>query len=333
MSVVTLAHGAGGTETRELIETIFAKRLGNEFLSEAEDAALIPAEKYAISTDGFTVSPIIFAGGDIGKLAVAGSCNDVAMKGAKPKYLTASFILEEGLELSILESIITSFAAELKRNQTLLISADTKVVPKSSGVGGVLITTTALGVVKREPLGAKNLRVGDSIIASGTVGDHGAAIFAARGGIELAGDLKSDCASLWELVAALFDANLPIVCMRDATRGGLAAVSNEWAAAANLAITLRETAISVKREVLGACELLGFEPYALANEGMMIVAVRGEKEAARAVEILQQFETGKNAAIIGTVGGKYSGKVVLQTPHGTARFLEMPMGELLPRIC
>ncbi|GHV59939.1 hypothetical protein FACS1894103_4370 [Campylobacterota bacterium] len=181
MKFITLAHGAGGSETRELIDEIFATKLGNSYLDEREDSAVIEPHKYAVSTDGFTVSPLIFKGGDIGKLAVAGSCNDVAMMGARPAYLTASFILEEGLDIDILRQIVSSFADELTLNGALLISADTKVVPRGMAGGGVFITTTALGVTERENLGAKHLRLGDYIIASGSAGDHGAAIFAARG--------------------------------------------------------------------------------------------------------------------------------------------------------
>ncbi|MDR0665406.1 MAG: hydrogenase expression/formation protein HypE [Helicobacteraceae bacterium] len=331
--VITLAHGAGGLETKELIDRVFARALGNDYLSEGEDAALIPAGRYAVSTDGFIVSPPIFNGGDIGKLAVAGSCNDVAMRGAKPKFLTASFIIEEGVSFDLLETIVASFAAELIKNEAKLIAADTKVTPRDQAGGGLYIAASAFGEVKLEGLGAKNLREGDYIIASGTCGDHGAAIFAAREGIALEGDLKSDCASLWGLVSRLIDAKLPIVCMRDATRGGLAAVTNEWAIAANVAITLKEASIGVKNEVKGACELLGFEPYALANEGMMIVAARGEAAAKEALNVMRSNALGLRAAIIGHVGGDHKGRVVLETSHKTSRFLETPSGELLPRIC
>ncbi|MDR1910828.1 MAG: hydrogenase expression/formation protein HypE [Helicobacteraceae bacterium] len=331
--VISLAHGAGGLETRELIERVFTRVLGNDYLAESEDAAIIPVGAYAVSIDGFTVDPIIFNGGNIGKLAVAGSCNDVAMRGAKPKFLAASFIIEEGLSFDVLEEIVASFGAELRVNNALLIAADTKVTPRNQGVSGIFISTTAFGEVILEGLAAKNLRVGDLIIASGSIGDHGAAIFAAREGIELESGLQSDCASLWSLVSLLIDAKLPIVCMRDATRGGLAAVTNEWAIAANATLTLNESSIAVKNEVKGACELLGFEPYALANEGAAIVAVRGEEAAKKAIEIMRSSELGKNAAIIGYVGGERRGRVILQTPHKTSRFLDMPSGELLPRIC
>jgi hydrogenase expression/formation protein HypE len=330
---ITLAHGAGGEETRELIDRVFARALENDYLSEREDAAVIPAGGYAVSIDGFIVSPPIFNGGDIGKLAVAGSCNDIAVRGAKPKFLAASFILEEGLSVDLLGKIVDSFAKELAKNEAKLISADTKVTPRNQAGGGLYITTTAFGELKLRGLGAKNLQEGDLIIASGSCGDHGAAIFASRGGIEMEGDLKSDCDSLWPLVSRLIGAGLPIVCMRDATRGGLAAVANEWAVASNTALTLNEAAILVRNEVRGVCELLGFEPYSLANEGMMIVAIRGEAAANEALKIMRSSELGENAAIIGYVGGDYRGRVILKTPHKTARFLDTPSGELLPRIC
>lgn len=332
MSRVTLAHGAGGRETRELVERVFLRQLDNPILRRAEDAAVIPPARLAVSTDGFTVSPLFFAGGDIGKLAVAGSCNDVAMMGAKPRYLSASFIIEEGFLLADLERIARSFADELKKNGAELISADTKVVPRGKA-DGLFITTTALGEVQKEGLSPANLQPGDFILASGTSGDHGAAIFAAREGIDLQSDLKSDCASLWPLVDLLLKAELPILALRDATRGGLAAVLNEWALSANQPITVNQPDIPVRREVQGACELMGFEPYSLANEGMMIVAIRGHEEAKKACKLIQSHTLGTNAALIGEVTGKYTGRVALKTAHGTTRFLDMPSGELLPRIC
>lgn len=324
---VNLAHGAGGKETRDLIDLVFKDLISDE-LKKCEDAAVIAPEKLAVSTDGFTVSPIFFAGGDIGKLAVAGSCNDVAMMGARPLYLTASFIIEEGFLIDNLRKIVASFADELALNGAKLISADTKVVPKGS-CDGIFITTTALGKVEKNGISPQNLAFDDYILASGSAGDHGATIFTERNGFGLNSTLKSDCKSLWSAVAELLSLN--IIALRDATRGGLAAVLNEWATTANLPITVLEEKIAVKKEVLGACEFLGFEPYSLANEGMMIVAVRGEKDAQKALEILLRHD--KNANIIGHVTGKYASKVVLKTAYKTARFLDMPSGELLPRIC
>ncbi|MDR2904388.1 MAG: hydrogenase expression/formation protein HypE [Helicobacteraceae bacterium] len=375
MSKITLAHGGGAAETRELIAEIFAAKLGNPVLDRAEDAGLtaIAAGKIALSTDSFVVAPIFFAGGDIGKLAIAGSCNDVAVSGAKPKFLSAGFILEEGLEIADLERVVDSFAAELSKNGAIIATADTKVVPKGAAGGALYINTTAIGEVILDALDSAALNEGDVIVASGSAGDHGAAIFAARGGIDLAG-LESDCASLFPLVETLIAARLPIVCMRDATRGGLAAAANEWAIASGVEITLEEKAIAVKSAVLGACELLGFEPYALANEGMMIAAFRGESAAAEAVKIMRENPLGRDSAIIGRVTKKFAcaaagdlrsaensgsrvaalgdlrstidganalanlsarnlARVILRSPHGSSRYLEMPSGELLPRIC
>ena len=329
--MITLSHGAGGEQTRELIETLFMPRLGSHFLSRGEDAAVIDPMHLAISTDGFTVSPLFFAGGDIGKLSVVGSCNDVAMMGAKPRYLSAGFIIEEGFALSDLERIVESMAEELKAIGVALISADTKVVPKKSA-DGLFITTTALGQMQTQPLSPANLYDGAVLIASGFVGDHGTTIFTAREQIALKSELQSDCAHLWPLVEALLLAECRPIALRDATRGGLAAVANEWAGTSGLCLTLEQAKIPIRREVSGACELLGFDPLTLANEGMMIAAF-APNEAAKALQILRNHPTGANAAIIGQVSGKSPGKVILKTPHGTARFLEMPSGELLPRIC
>ncbi|GHS88335.1 hydrogenase expression/formation protein HypE [Campylobacterota bacterium] len=357
MKNITLAHGGGALETRELIDAVFAKKLSNQLLDRAEDAAVIEPAKLAVSIDSFVVKPIFFSGGDIGKLAVAGSCNDVAMMGAKPRYIAASFILEEGLSFAALETIVDSFAAELAVNGAIVISADTKVVQKGAADGGLYISTTALGEVVLGGLDVGAIAEGDLVLASGSCGDHGAAIFAAREGIEIGG-LKSDCASLWGLVAALIEAKLPIVTMRDATRGGLAAICNEWAIASRHSIELDQSAIAVKQEVQGACELLGFEPYALANEGMMALVVRGRAAADEAVKIMRENPLGRGAGVIGRVlassvsggisgglaavgsaavgsatAGARSPRVTLKTPHGTTRLLEMPSGELLPRIC
>lgn len=326
---INLAHGAGGKETRELIASVFTPLI-SPVLAKSEDAGVVPPDQLVVSTDGFTVSPIFFAGGDIGKLAVAGSCNDVAMMGAKPLYMTASFIIEEGFLVEDLKQIVDSFAKELAVNQTMLVSADTKVVPRGSA-DGIFVTTTALGKVQKPNLSVSNLALDDYIIVSGSCGDHGATIFNAREKLGLKGELKSDCASLWTLVESILD--FDVIAMRDATRGGLAAVLNEWAIDSNLPIVLNGADIPVKKEVLGACEFLGFEPYSLANEGMMVVAVRGADQAKRVLEALQANPLGKNASIIGRFEGKHAGRVVVKTAYGTARFLDMPSGELLPRIC
>ncbi len=329
--MITLAHGAGGEQTRELVETLFLPRLKNRWLLEGGDAAVIDPLRLAISTDGYTVSPLFFPGGDIGKLAVIGSCNDVVVSGARPRFLSAGFIIEEGFKKADLERIVDSMAAALEAIDVALISADTKVVPRGSA-DGIYITTTALGEQSLSPLRPANLQEGAVLVASGFVGDHGTALFSAREEIGFSGDLKSDCAHLWPLIEALIQAKQIPLALRDATRGGVAAVLNEWAISSGLCPLIEQAAIPIRKEVHGACELLGFDPLTLANEGMMIAAFRPE-QAQGALATLRAHPTGAHAAIIGTVGASHPGKVVLQTPHGTARFLEMPAGELLPRIC
>ncbi len=260
-----------------------------------------------------------------------GSCNDVAMSGARPCYLTAGFIIEEGFKKSDLVRIIDSMAAALSAIDVALISADTKVVPRGSA-DGLYITTTALGEQQHHPLSATHLHEGAVLIASGYAGDHGTTIFTAREEIAISSALKSDCAHLWPLVEALLDADCAPLALRDATRGGVAAVLNEWAMASQLTPVITQSSIPIRSAVAGACELLGFDPLTLANEGMMIAAFSPEI-APKALEILRAHPTGENAAIIGTIHTSHPGRVVLKSPHGTARFLEMPAGELLPRIC
>lgn len=327
MERILLAHGSGGKENAQLIHDLFQTRFSNPILAKNEDAAVLPAAgALACSTDGFTVNPLFFKGGDIGKLAVAGSCNDVAMMGAKPLYLTCAFIIEEGFLLSDLEKIADSMAAELAKNGARVVTGDTKVVPKGSA-DGLFITTSAIGEIRRPGISANRLVPGLSVLVSGTVGDHGATVFAAREGMDLTGDLASDCASLWPTVETLLENGIAPVAMRDCTRGGLAAVLNEWAGQSSVGLEIREEAIPVKPAVEGICELLGFEATALANEGMFALAVPAEQEA-QALALL-----GGDAAAIGKVTAEQPGKVILKSPYGTRRYLDAPTGELLPRIC
>ena len=330
-TTIQLAHGSGGSESQSLVHDLFYRYFDNDILSKSEDAAVLETGKIAMSTDSFTVSPLFFSGGDIGKLAIAGTCNDVAMMGAKPHYLSAAVIIEEGFSFEELERIVKSMAGELEKNGAKIVCGDTKVVPKGSA-DGLYINTTGIGEIIRPGLSATAIEPGDLIFASGPVGDHGATIFANREGIDLSTDLKSDCASLWPLVAALIDADVPLVAMRDATRGGLAAVLNEWAQSSRIALWIDETAIPVKQQVKGICELLGFEPYNLANEGMMVIAVRPEGKE-KALKVLQDHPLGNQGALIGEAGDEHPGRVLLKSGFGTTRYLEAPSGELLPRIC
>jgi len=329
MEKIKLAHGNGGIENAQLIESIFYEAFANEILAKSEDAAIIEGGKLAFSSDSFTVTPLFFAGGDIGKLAVCGTCNDLAMMGAQPKYLSSSFIIEEGFSVDELRSIVRSMAEELAKNGAQVVCGDTKVVPKGS-VDRVFINTTGVGELLVEGISSNGITQEDVILVSRDIGAHGATIFAAREGIELSSNLQSDCCSLYSVVKELIDAGIAITAMRDATRGGLAAVLNEWAKQSDITIEIEEDKIPIGDEVMGLCELLGFEASALANEGTFVLAV-AQEESERALEVLQGFNP--NAALIGKVSSAYPQKVVLQSAWGTQRFLDMPSGELLPRIC
>ena len=332
MKQILLSHGGGGEETQKLIKDLFFKYFSNPILEKMEDAAVLDLNsKLAFTTDSFTVSPIFFKGGNIGKLAIAGTVNDIAMMGAKPKYLSCSFIIEEGLPFEELEEIVKSMAEEMKKTGVQIVTGDTKVVPKGSA-DKIFINTTGIGEIIYEGISAHNIEEGDVILVSGTMGDHGACIMAQREGIELEGDIASDCASLWPLVEDLINAGITIKAMRDPTRGGLSAVLNEWAEQSNIGIEIEEEKIPVKDEIQGLCELLGLEPYTLANEGKLILAVP-ENEAEKALEVMRNNELGKDAQIIGRAISDYKGKVILKSPYGSKRIMEPPAGELLPRIC
>lgn len=331
METVTLAHGNGGVENNELINKVFYKAFRNDILEKSEDSAIIQEGKLAFSTDSFTVSPLFFSGADIGKLSICGTCNDLAMMGAKPKYLTCSVIVEEGFEIKQLEKIVESMKKELEINDAKIVSGDTKVVPKDS-VDKIFINTTGIGEVLYKGISSNNISNEDMILVSRDIGAHGATIFAAREGIELSSSLKSDCNSLYPQVKALIEANIKITALRDATRGGISAVLNEWAKQSDICIEIHEDKIPISDEVKGICEMLGFEASSLANEGTFVLAIKKD-DAIRALEVLQTFEYSKNASIIGKVTSQYKQKVVLNSSWGTKRFLEMPTGELLPRIC
>ncbi|AXQ15966.1 MAG: hydrogenase expression/formation protein HypE [Shewanella algae] len=329
---VQLSHGGGGREMAELINKLFFDAFDNPILRREEDAACLPlGGDCAFTTDSFTVAPLFFKGGDIGKLAIAGTVNDLAMMGAEPQYLSCGFIIEEGFEISRLKQIVASMADALSQCGARIVCGDTKVVPKGCA-DGIFINTSGVGRILKPGISAHALRNGDAILLSRDIGRHGAAILSAREGLELESELSSDCAVLWNVVEQLIAANLEIHAMRDATRGGLSAVLNEWAKASNKGITLRETAIPVCDEVRGVCELYGFEPWDLANEGSFVVALPREL-AEGAVEIMRRFGHCDQACIIGEVGEQHPGKVVLESAWGSRRYLDLPQGELLPRIC
>jgi len=323
---ITLSYGGGGEETNKLINELFYKYFDNEILKRAEDAAVLDIKgKSAFTTDSFTVSPLFFNGGDIGKLSIAGTCNDLAMIGAEPKFLSCGFIIEEGMEFDVLKRIVKSMSEELKKIDAKIVCGDTKVVPAGS-VDKIFINTSGIGEIKKENISAHNLKEGDIILVSGDIGRHGSVIMAKRYGVDT--ELKSDCKLLWDEVKALIDAKINIKAMRDATRGGISAVLNEWCKASNIGIEIEEDKLPISDEVIGLCEIFGFEPMDLANEGTFIVAVE-ESDKDKALEILKKFN--KNASIIGkAVSGE---KVILKSPYGSKRYIELPKGELLPRIC
>ena len=328
---ITLAHGNGGAENNELIKEVFYDAFKNEILEKSEDAAVIQNGTLAFSTDSFTVSPLFFNGANIGKLAICGTCNDLAMMGAKPKYLTCSVIIEEGFEVEQLEKIVASMKEELAKNEAIIVSGDTKVVPKGS-VDKIFINTTGIGEILYKGISSNNITQNDLILVNRDIGTHGATIFASREGMDMNSNLKSDCASLYPQVKALIDSGVKITALRDATRGGVSAVLNEWAKQSNVCIEVDEEKIPVCDEVKGICEMLGFEATNLANEGTFVLSIAKE-DAAKAIEVLHTFSEASNACIIGTVTQQYPQKVVLNSAWGTKRFLDTPTGELLPRIC
>ena len=344
-----LSHGGGGEEMNSLInETIF-RIFDNEILRESNDSAILNFGdfradenagdsanltpkfngKLAFSTDSFVVTPIFFSGGDIGKIAACGTINDLAMVGAEAKYLSCALIVEEGLEIAELERVLGSLAAVARENGVRIVCGDTKVVPRGK-CDKIFINTSGIGKIICEGVELKSLRAGAKILISGDVGRHGAVVLASREELDLQSELKSDCKALVGAVKALIEGGVKPLCMRDATRGGLSAVLNEWAKFSGLDILVREEDIKVSDEVTGVCELFGFEPYELANEGTFVLAV-DEKDEARALEILRKFDA--NAASIGEILGATNGRVILQNAYGSKRFLEAPKGELLPRIC
>ncbi|STP10649.1 hydrogenase expression/formation protein [Helicobacter cinaedi] len=331
---ITLSQGSGGLESNLLLEEIIYEILGEVLVHSGEDAGVFDSKKpLAISTDSYVISPIFFPGGDIGKLSVCGSSNDVAMRGAKPMYLTLGLILEEGFEIESLEKILVSIKQEALVSGLKILSGDTKVTPKGS-VDRIFINTTAVGEIQGAKYSVKNLALGDEIIVSGAIGTHGAVIFCQRNEIDLQSDLQSDCAQLYPMLERLRECK--IHSMRDATRGGLAAVLNEWARAMCVEIEIDEGGIPILPQVKGVCEILGLEPLSLANEGVCVMAVP-QGESQKVLEMLHSHSLGKNACVIGRISKKVdngkNARVIISNAWGARRYVEYPQGELLPRIC
>ena len=324
---ITLAHGSGGKSTTDLIESVFAKHFSNPILNRMEDSAVVDgSSKIAVTTDSFVVTPLIFPGGDIGRLSVCGTVNDLLMRGAVPKYITSAFIIEEGADTDTLALIAKSMADTAREAGVTVICGDTKVI---EGSGGIYINTTGVGFVKESTdIVSTNLREGDAVVVSGNMGDHHAAILSARMHIE--NKIKSDNAPLGEMVRAMLKAGIELHCMRDVTRGGLGTVLNELAKASRVNIELREESIPVDAEVSSFAKILGLDILHMGNEGKL-VAVMPMEQAEQAVEIIRKCRYGENAQIIGTV--RHGLGVTLITPIGGKRQVNVLYGQGLPRIC
>lgn len=333
---VLLGHGSGGKLSHDLISDLFVKCFENQYLHKQTDSAILDLADSQISftTDSFVVDPVFFPGGDIGKLAVCGTVNDLAVSGATPMFLSAGFIIEEGFPLKDLESIVSSMAAEAKKAGVVIVTGDTKVVNRGK-CDKIFINTAGIGLIKMQHTNigeGRSIKPGDKIIINGSIGDHGMAVLSARQELNIQSDIQSDCASLNGLIHNILDVSDGVKFMRDATRGGLATVLSELAEKKNFGITLEESNILVMPKVRAFCEILGFDPLYVANEGKVVI-VADRDSAATILQTMQNHELGKNAGIIGEIVAEYPGKAWVNTGIGGKRILDMLAGEQLPRIC
>ena len=329
--IITLDYGSGGKKTSRLIESMILPALDNPALSELGDGAVLEgAEKLVFSTDSFVVDPIFFPGGDIGKLSVCGTVNDIAMCGGVPKFLSCSFIIEEGFPVKALEKVIASIGAACKKAGVQVVTGDTKVVEKGRG-DKIYINTAGIGVLKYPGLSPKAIQEGDKVIVSGTVGDHGSAVMLARNGM-MQGEIRSDCAPLNALADAVLSGGARVRVLRDPTRGGVATTLNEFVEGSGLGIEIGEEKIPVRPQVQAACELLGLDPLYCANEGKLLCIVAPE-DTEKALAAMKSLPEGENAAVIGSVSARYPGKLVMNTAFGGSRILQKLTGAQLPRIC
>jgi len=331
---ILLGHGSGGKLSADLLKDVFLPSLGNPVLDRLEDQAIVSLNgiRLAVTTDSFVVKPLFFRGGDIGSLAVHGTINDLAMGGAIPLWLSAAFILEEGLPLETLKRVVASMQQAASNAGIQIITGDTKVVEKGSA-DGLFINTTGIGRVRDGvSLSASQAQPGDAIVISGFLGDHGIAILAEREGLQFETQVQSDSAALHTLVARLLESTHEVRCLRDPTRGGLSSTLNEIALSSRVGMELEETSLPVREEVRGACEMLGLDPLYVANEGKL-VAIVASSAAQAALRGLQSHPLGKDAAIVGRVTADHPRMVVLRTPLGTTRIVDMLAGDQLPRIC
>jgi hydrogenase expression/formation protein HypE len=333
---IVLAHGGGGRLTHQLIEKIFMPAFSNTMLEERHDGAVVSIEgsKLAFTTDSFVVRPLIFPGGNIGDLAVNGTVNDLAMCGARPLYLSAGFILEEGLEMETLRTVVGSMQQAAAEANVKLVTGDTKVVDKGKG-DGIFVNTSGIGIVEanvKTAITPTSVQAGDAVIVSGDLGRHGIAILSVREGLEFESPILSDTASVWPAVEALLNAGIEIHCLRDLTRGGLATTLNEIAVDRNVCVKLEEALIPVDETVQSACEILGLDPLYVANEGRFAVFVPAA-QAEPALEVMKRVPVSENSVRVGKVEETPGRTVVLQSRIGGNRVVDMLSGEQLPRIC
>ena len=333
---ILLGHGSGGRLSHNLIKELFYKNFCNPLLLMQTDSAIlqIPSESIAFTTDSYVVDPIFFKGGNIGKLAVCGTINDLSVAGAIPKYISAGFIIEEGFPINDLKIIVESMALEAKKSGVIVVTGDTKVVNRGQ-CDKLFINTSGIGIFNKnheDICSGKNIQSGDKIIINGSIADHGMTIMAARNLENFSTDFSSDCASLNYLIHEVLDAGCKVKFMRDATRGGIATVLCELAEKNKIDIEIDEDKVQIKENIRGFCELLGFDPFYVANEGKVILVV-DSLDAEIALNIMRNNEFGKDAAIIGTVAAGNQGRAILKTAIGGKRIMDMLAGEQLPRIC
>ncbi len=330
---ILLSHGSGGKRTHELIQEVFLPYFHNPLLEPLDDGAVFRASdnRWVMTTDSYVVDPIFFPGGNIGTLAISGTVNDLAVMGAKPRYLSVGMILEEGFPISDLKRILQSMRETADRAGVQIITGDTKVVPRGA-MDKVFINTAGVGELTGEFGTGRQIQPGDRVLINGTIGDHGTTIMAHREGLELHSEIRSDCAPLNDLIATLSPLGQQVRIMRDPTRGGVATTLNEIVQGTGLGILLQEDALPIRPEVQGLCEILGLDPLYLANEGKVLVVVHPDA-AEEALERFRAHPLGEHARLIGEVGEQYPNKVVMQTEFGSKRILDMLTGEQLPRIC
>jgi hydrogenase expression/formation protein HypE len=331
---VLLAHGGGGKLSHQLIKNVFASQFKNDLLEPLNDGAIfsVGGTRFAFSTDSYVINPIFFPGGDIGKLAVNGTVNDLSMCGARPLYLSSAFIIEEGLPMDELWRVVRSMGDAAKAAGIQIVTGDTKVVDRGKG-DKIFINTSGIGVIPDGiEISPRRAKAGDKIIVSGTIADHGIAIMSVREGLEFETQIESDCAPLNGLVETMVAASQEIHVLRDPTRGGVASVLNEIAESANIGISISEDHIPVSEEVSGACEILGFDPLYVANEGKLLAFI-APMAANKVLATMHEHPLGKNAVIIGEVVADHPGTVIMKTRIGGSRVVDMLSGEQLPRIC